>query len=154
MGHIERRHSITLTACVERVFPLFTPLGETLWVEGWNPQFIHPENGETKQGMVFRTGSDEEETLWSCIEWNPAAHHVRYVRVTPRSRFGFVDVKCRDAGSAQTEAFIAYTFTALTDAGRSYLGDLSESAFRQMIEDWKVKINNWLQRGEIVAQVA
>lgn len=146
MDHIERRHGITLAGPLDRVFPLFTPLGETLWVEGWTPEFLHPKSGETVRGMVFRTGHGEEETLWACVDWNPAAHHVRYARVTPRSRFGFVEVTCRAASAGQTQAAVAYTFTALTDAGRAYLADLNEDAFARMIEDWRTKIDGWLAK--------
>ncbi|TIP26593.1 MAG: hypothetical protein E5X67_19455 [Mesorhizobium sp.] len=32
-NHLERSHSIVLSGPVDRVFPLFTPIGETLWVD-------------------------------------------------------------------------------------------------------------------------
>jgi hypothetical protein len=55
MDHVELRHSIVLSGSIDRVFPLFTPAGEKLWVEGWDPEFLHPTSGETCEGMVFRT---------------------------------------------------------------------------------------------------
>jgi hypothetical protein len=73
------------------------------------------------------------------------AHRIRYVRVTPDSRFGFVEVACRPTADGGTEASIAYTFTALSTAGRSYLSELTEDAFAQMIEGWKLRIEAWLQ---------
>jgi hypothetical protein len=36
MDHVERRHSIVLSGSIDCVFPLFTPAGEKLWVEGWD----------------------------------------------------------------------------------------------------------------------
>src|SRR5918994_4414647 len=138
MNYLERRHNIALAGTIDRVFPLFTPIGETLWVDGWNPEFLHPKSGETREGMIFRTGVDEEETLWACIEWNPSAHRVRYARVTPTSRFGFVEVICHEVSAGQTEASVAYTFTALTEHGRSHLADLTDSAFTRMIEEWRL----------------
>jgi hypothetical protein len=144
MDHIERRHSIALTGSIDRVFPLFTPIGETLWVDGWNPEFLLPKDGETREGMIFRTGAGKEETLWTCTEWNPGDHRVRYARVTPGSRFGFVEVKCREGASGNTEASVEYSFTALTEKGRSYLAELTEEAFARMIEEWRVRINQWL----------
>lgn len=143
-SHLERSHSIVLSGPVDRVFPLFTPIGETLWVEGWDPEFLYPQGGETRQGMVFRTAHGDETTLWACADWDPTAHRVRYVRVTPDSRFGFVEVACRSAVGGGTEASIAYTFTALNAAGESYLSELTEDAFAHMIETWKVRIDAWL----------
>ncbi len=144
MNHLERRHSIVLEAPIARVFPLFTPLGEKLWVDGWNPEFLYPANGETSDGMVFRTRHGEEETLWACVEWDPAVHRVRYARVTPTSRFGFVEVMCRETDANCTEATVAYAFTALTPGGQSYLSDMTEAAFARMIEEWKKRLNQWL----------
>ena len=145
MKHLERRHDIVLDGSLDRVFPLFTPIGETLWVDGWQPEFLHPEDGETSKGMVFRTRHGEEETLWTCVDWDPAGHRVRYVRVTPVSRFGFVEVTCREAGPGCTQASVAYTFTALTPVGQSYLSDLTEDAFAGMIDGWQTSINAWLR---------
>lgn len=144
-NHLERSHSIVVSGPVDRVFPLFTPIGETLWVDDWNPEFLHPQNGETHLGMVFRTAHGDETTLWACTDWDPVAHRIRYVRVTPDSRFGFVEVACRPAADGGTEVSIAYTFTALSTAGRSYLSELTEDAFAQMIEGWKLRIDAWLQ---------
>ncbi|MBZ9846474.1 hypothetical protein LB565_00475 [Mesorhizobium sp. CA14] len=143
-SHLERSHRIDLAGPIERVFPLFTPMGETLWVDGWNPEFLHPRDGETQEGMVFRTGHGDELTLWACTDWQPKEHRVRYARVTPGSRFGFVEVTCLDNGPDGTQASIAYTFTALGEEGQSYLSKLTEDAFRDMIETWKVEINAWL----------
>lgn len=145
MKHLERRHDIVLDGPLDRVFPLFTPIGEKLWVDGWQPEFLHPEDGETSEGMVFRTRHGEEETLWACVDWDPAGHRVRYARVTPASRFGFVEVTCREAGAGRTEASVAYKFTALTPDGQSHLADLTEAAFAGMIDGWKTSINAWLR---------
>ena len=147
-NHLERRHSIDLAGPIERVFPLFTPIGETLWVEGWDPEFLHPSDGETQEGMVFRTSHGDESTLWACTDWQPREHRVRYARVTPGSRFGFVEVSCRDTGSESTQASIAYTFTALCENGASYLSELTQDTFIEMIESWKVGINIWLSKNK------
>ncbi|WP_343712037.1 SRPBCC family protein [Inquilinus sp.] len=144
MDHLERCHAIVLAGPVDRVFPLFTPAGETLWAEGWDPEFLHPASGDIMDGMVFRTRHHGETTLWACIDWNPESHRVRYVRVTPSSRFGFVEVVCREAPGGRTEATIAYTYTALSPQGRVHLAELSEAAFTRMIEDWRNRIDRLL----------
>lgn len=147
MTHIERQHSIVIAAPVARVFPLFTPLGEKLWISGWDPEFLHPASGETHDGMVFRTGAGSETTLWACVNFEPAAYRVRYVRVTPASRFGFVEVVCREVSSEQTEATVGYAFTALNESGETYLAGLTEEAFPAMIDGWKGMIERWLAGG-------
>ena len=143
-GHIERRHRIVLDGPVDRVFPLFTPAGEKAWAEGWDPEFLHPADGETREGMVFRTRHGGEITLWSCVDWQPIAHRVRYARVTPASRFGFVEVTCRALADGRTEANVTYTYTALEPEGRAHLEALSEAAFTRMIDGWRPAIDRCL----------
>ena len=134
--HIERSHTITVPLPIARAFPLFTPKGEMEWVDGWAPDFLHPANGETQAGMVFTTAADGVTTLWACTDWSPDAHRVRYVRVTPGNRFGFVEVHCTAEGQS-TRVEVGYQFTALSPEGEAYLAELTPSAFTDMIEEWK-----------------
>jgi hypothetical protein len=65
---------------------------------------------------------------------------VRYARVTPTSRFGFVDVVCRAVGSDRTEVAVGYDYTALTAAGEAFLVDFDAARFAAMIDGWRVEI--------------
>ncbi|MBN8534361.1 MAG: hypothetical protein J0L51_09735 [Rhizobiales bacterium] len=134
---VTRQHIIDIPLPVEEAFPLFTPLGEMRWIDEWQPVFIHPASGETEEGMVFRTGEGDEETIWSCIEWRPEIHHVRYARVTPASRFAHVSVRCAGTAPNRTNVMVRYEMTALTGHGREKLAALTEEAFRASIEGWK-----------------
>ena len=151
MKHLEHRHVITLAGPLERVFPLFTPRGEIDWVPDWSPQFLYPADGVPVEGMVFRTGAGEEVTLWACADWQPAAHRVRYARVTPASRFGFVEVTCGALDPARTQASVAYAFTALSEVGEAYLESLTAEAFVSMIEGWRESIDAFLGAPAVAA---
>ena len=144
--HLELRRSITLKGAAGKVFSLFTPAGETLWVEGWVPEYLHPPHGITQKGMIFRTSHGDEVTLWACTEWDPDALHVTYARVTPTSRFGFVDVSCRPLDDRTTEAVIVYSFTALNEAGESFLAHMTPSAYDALMDDWQSAINRYLDK--------
>lgn len=110
------------------------------WIDDWRPDFIYPEDGETEQGMVFRTGSGPEETLWSCIEWQPETYFVRYARVTPASRFAHIAVQCRAVTPESARVEVHYTMTALNAAGEAILAKTTAEAFSAGIEDWKMLI--------------
>lgn len=147
--HIKRSHAIVLNAAVQNLFPLFTPAGEKLWVEEWDPAFLYPPSGETREGMVFTTDHGNEKTYWSLIEFDPERCYARYARVTPTSRFGLVEVRCEAAGPRQTRAAVTYTFTALTEAGNAYIEEFTEEHYRQMIDSWQAQINACLLRAEM-----
>lgn len=140
MKRIERTHTIKIPLPVEIAFPLFTPRGEMAWIDDWQPRFIYPPDGETCEGMVFTTGADAEETFWSCIEWAPEVHRVRYARVTPASRFAHVAVRCEPHDSGSTQVHVRYEMTALMPSGEALLAQTTPEAFRASIEGWKTLI--------------
>ena len=144
MRHLERTHTIYFEVPVARAFPLFTPLGEALWIDGWHPQFLHPADGTTCENMVFRTGTGDQETLWTCSEWNPS-YLVRYVRVTPSARFGFVEVRGHALSPHRSQFQITNRYVALNEAGQAELASLTEPAFARMIDGWQTLIGTWLR---------
>lgn len=135
--HVERRHAFRLDRPIETVLGLFTPRGEEAWVAGWAPDHLHPADGTTGEGMVFRTRHGGEETLWACVLWQPERHRVRYVRVTPVSRLAFVDVRCRAIDTAVTEVTVGYDITALAADGERVIAETTEARFAEQIEDWR-----------------
>ena len=65
---ITKSATIILNADITAVFPLFGPIEEKKWAEGWNPKILHPENTLIEEGMVFVTISSAEketESLWA-----------------------------------------------------------------------------------------
>jgi hypothetical protein len=145
-GHVHRVHDIEIDAPVADVFPLLTPAGEELWVAGWTPVYLYPRSRETQKGMVFTTGEGADLTLWSVADYDPERHAARYVRVTPASRFGYVEVLCDGIGATWTRVRVAYTYTALTDAGNAFIDQFTEESYRAMIEEWRGLIGAHLRR--------
>ena len=132
----ERSHEITVDRPFSEAMPLFTPKGEESWVPGWEPDYISPESGETCEEMLFVTSHGDETTFWTCVDWQPEVGHVRYLRLTPASRVGFVDVQCRADGPDKTHVRIVYQLHALSHSGRAYLDEMTQGVFVEMIDQW------------------
>lgn len=144
--HVEHRHRIVLALAVEEAFALFTPKGEETWAPGWAPEYLFPADGKTCQGMVFRTFHGGETTLWGCVDYRPQEHRVRYARVSPETRFAFVEVACRAIGPATTEVEVGYAQTAVSPAGAAMLAETTEAAFAAAIDGWRAEIEAALAR--------
>lgn len=138
--HIERRHAIVVPLPLDNAFPLFTPAGERLWLAEWQPEFLHPADGRTETGMVFRTGHGGEETLWSCIEFAPEQHRIRYVRVSPATRFVTLAIQCAESPPVGTRVEITYAMTALTPEGTQMLEAITPQDFANSLDQWAEKI--------------
>jgi len=129
-------HEIVVERPIDEAFPLFTPKGEEDWVPGWKPVYFAPESGETQKDMLFATGENAERTWWTCLEWDPERHRVRYLRLTPDSRAAFVEVNCQARNSGSTMVAVSYDVQALGKAGEAYMDEMTDEAFAEMIGEW------------------
>lgn len=140
----EFTHAIGLDAEIGRAFPLFTPLGEIAWIPGWDPTFVFPEDGRTGPGLVWTTEHGENFTLWSCLDWQPEAHRVRYVRIVPARMLALLTVACRVAGPGRTEVVVSHVMTALTPAGEAEFASMTAASYAETIEGWRRMAQTWL----------
>lgn len=144
-AHVTAEHSIVVPLSADEAFPLFTPEGERLWIEDWNPHYFYPANGETIVGMVFTTSHGDETTYWTLVDFENAARKARYSRVTPGSHSVIVEVKCEATGAEEARVTVRYTLTALSEAGNTTIAAFVEG-YAAMIEDWRTKILTYLER--------
>lgn len=142
---ITASHSIRINLPIRQCQMLFTPAGEELWLDGWQPRYLHPSDGRTVQGMVFATGSGTEATVWFLSEFSRNPHRARYARVTPASRWGFVDVECAPMGDDATQVSVRYEMQALDPAAQAQLKDYEAEPFAAMIDNWKSRIDARLE---------
>jgi hypothetical protein len=142
-----RAATIRLAAPPDLVFPLFTPLGEKLWVEGWDPLIIYPPDGHAENGAVFTThGHDDSDTVWVMTQFEPDRHQATYVRVSQHSHVATIAVQCVAEGTANTSATLTYTFTGLTAHGNEYVDTFSEQHYHEWLQQWELAINHYLEQ--------
>ncbi|MEK8033457.1 SRPBCC family protein [Ideonella sp. DXS29W] len=130
------RHRIAVNAPIADAFMFFTPAGEERWVQGWQPTYLSPPDGRTEAGMVFTTGEGAERTIWLMVDFDRTQHRSRYVRCTPASRTGTVEVRCSALSTERTEVEVVYDMTALDADGSASLDAYEGRAFVEMIDGW------------------
>ena len=139
--------AITLAADPSRVFPLFTPLGEKAWAEGWEPRILFPADGAPQAGAVFTTNhSPQGESIWTMIACDPASLYLTYLRVTPEVQVALIEVQCEDVHDGTTRAAVTYTLTGLSAAGNEKLAQLT-AHHQHDIASWEQAINFYLAHG-------
>jgi hypothetical protein len=140
--HETRSAAIRLDAAPERAFAMFTPLGERAWAQGWDPEFLHPLDGEACAGSVFITRAAGVETIWTTIAHDPPSR-AAYSRVTPGLHAVIVEVRLRSSDDGGTLADVSYALTALTPAGNDAVAEMAEG-FDGWMEEWETSINRAL----------
>ncbi len=148
---VSRTQTICLSALPERVFPLFEPIGEKAWAEGWEPQMLFPASGVAEPGTVFTTRNSEgNESIWTMSVYDPVNFHLAYLRTTPGSLVGQIDIHCQEESDGTTGASVTYTFTALSEDGNEFTARFTEAHYQAMMADWERAINHYLAHGQVL----
>ena len=126
--------SVRLPPGCEAALFLFTPRGERLWADGWDPQFPAPADDDTEPGTVFETVTGSQRTTWVVCAREPG-RSVRYARVVQGRNAGTVTVTLDDAGSATVD----YDLTALSDAAATDLAQFA-AHYAQYLQHWEEAI--------------
>jgi hypothetical protein len=126
--------SVRLPPGCEAALFLFTPRGERLWADGWDPQFPAPADDDTEPGTVFETVTGSQRTTWVVCAREPG-RSVRYARVVQGRNAGTVTVTLDDAGTATVD----YDLTALSDAAAADLAQFA-AHYAQYLQHWEEAI--------------
>src|SRR5688572_3425603 len=115
---IKRSAVLTVHGKIENVFPLFGPIREKEWTEGWEPEILY-RSGDVlvEEHMIFQTNGhdDEGKYTWVITQYRPEKYLIEYSVSTPE-RIWFIRVSCKDFKET-TEVTVSYTYTGLTADG-------------------------------------
>ncbi|MGO9964028.1 MAG: SRPBCC family protein [Acidimicrobiales bacterium] len=104
----------------EQAFMMFTPSGERIWADGWDPSFPSPAADETEPGTVFQAEHGGRASLW-IVARRERDKSIAYVTTTPGERCGLVTVICESSANG-TQATVSYDLTALGPGAEAGLG--------------------------------
>lgn len=138
--HVTRSGTFHLPAAPGRALEFFSPEGERDWAPDWSPEYVYPADGRLQPGLVFRTASGGEPTLWLLLRFDTLTFEAQYVRIVPGSRLGTVTVSCKPTGARETAVTVTYELTALSAAGNRALDALSPAAYEAMLSSWQTSI--------------
>jgi hypothetical protein len=151
--HARRTGSIHLDAPIAEVFPLFGPVREAEWAEGWH---IEPLYALTplleEEGAVFQTRQHGDAiTVWIILRFDRDRHEVEYARVTPGLHAVTIEIACAPSAGG-TEAMVTYTLTGLSEAGNAFIErEFSEEGYPHMLGQWEQAITHRLKTGHLLA---
>ena len=132
--------SVRLPPGYEPAWFLFTPRGERLWAEGWDPLFPAPADDDTEPGTVFETAHGQQRTTWVVCAREPG-RSVRYARIAHGRDAGTVTVTLDDAtGPGESRvATVEYDLTALSAEAAGGLARFA-AGYSQFLRHWEEAI--------------
>ncbi len=138
-----RSLELTINGPVEKVFPLFTPEGETHWIPTWKWTPLYPAGKETVRDMVFRT---EADTLWTLAVYEPPRRSV-YVHTSP-DVLARIEVVCTPIDTNHTNMKITWVLTAVSEHGQTVIEHHdTEEHYAERKTNWK----KWLDEYAVKA---
>jgi len=149
---ISRTAEITLNSNIERVFPLFGPIEEKKWADGWNPVVLYPASEKLEEGMVFITPAQagrESKYSWIVSGYQPEIHFVEYI-VSTANRYWVIKIKCDSLSDTGTKATVTYTFTGMSSLGNRINKHALEQMYRMNLKDREDEINQYLKTGKML----
>ena len=153
---VARTGTVTIPTPASRALPLFEPLGEKAWADGWDPEILYPRSAGVPEapaspGMVFRThAAGEPPTIWVLALHDAAALVVEYATVTPGHRIGRIRVELEPAGEQRSRARVTYDFRALSARGAAYVEGFTEEQYAARMARWEKAIGHYLATGRIL----
>ena len=145
---VRRSGEILLEGPPDEIFPLFGPVREAEWAEGWSIEALFPANGQVVEGMVFRTEfHGGRKLIWSVSLLDPSRRIIRYTTFLADDYTGQIEIRCEAAGS-KTRAIVTYTWTSLGPEGEKRVAEATEQQHQHRLAQWQAAINHLRQTGK------
>ena len=83
---LSKTRTITLNGPMKKVFPLFGPIEEMKWADGWSPEIVFSNSGGVEKHLVFKTephhAHEETDYTWIVSRYEPERAHIEYTVFT------------------------------------------------------------------------
>jgi hypothetical protein len=145
---VTRTYVQKLQASPEEVFPLLCPVRETEWVDGWDPLVVYSRCGLAEPDSVFLTGNEEPDSVWVITNRDSDNFEMEIIKVTPWTTVAKITISLRQSEQSGTDATVTYTYTALSEAGKDFINNYTESFYAEFMRYWETRINDYLSSKE------
>jgi hypothetical protein len=148
---ISQTATIRLKGRFDQIFPLFGPVREKDWAEGWDPHILFSNSDNIEEHMVFQTHShlDDEKGVytWTVSTFVPEEGKIEYT-IFAETRLWWIMILCEEESEGEhCKATITYTFVGLTKLGNDRNAMALTTMYKHDLKDWELAINHYLETG-------
>jgi hypothetical protein len=147
---VTRSHTQTINGTPADIFPLYCPVKEALWCEGWDPQVVYTDTGVAEPDCVFVTADGESEAVWYVTRQDPARGRVEMIKHTPGMTMVKLRIALEPVSAETTRVTISYSYTSLSPAGDKVLEAFTAECYQTMIAAWETAMNHYLETGTLL----
>lgn len=151
---VTRSYSQTIQGSPEEIFPLYCPVKEAHWCEGWDPSVVYTESGVVEPDCVFVTSDGTVESAWFVTRHDPGQGRVEMIKHTPGETFVKLEITLKPVSARTTRAAITYSYTSLGPVGDKVLAAFTAKSYTAMMAAWEAAMNHYLKTGEMLTGLA
>jgi hypothetical protein len=136
----------------EQLFPLFCPVREYDWLDGWECEMVYSVSGFAEHGCVFRHDIGMGVETWVVSRYEPN-HAISFVRVLEGFWTVLMETSLIPVSPTTTTVKVRYTFTALSQKGASILEEgKTLEAHRRRTNQLAAMTDHYLRTGKKLIQ--
>ena len=150
MSRVRHTETFEVAQPAKRLFPLFSPEGETRWVPGWTYENVMGTS-DLHENYVFLTKAHDHsstEAVWIVNRYEPGDYLVRFYKVEAGDKVGIVTVQCFQKGDALTHVEVTYEYIGLSERGDEFIRGFTTEAYREFIAEWKILLEDYFRRAD------
>ncbi len=140
----------TIEGTPEVIFPLYCPVKEAEWCEGWDPVAVYTTSGVVEPECVFTTEDNGIESAWFVTVYDNKQGLVEMIKHTPGVTISKLTISIEPICQQTTRAIISYGFTSLSKAGDEVLKEFTKENYNTSMAAWEKAMNHYLKTGEIL----
>jgi hypothetical protein len=149
---VTRTASFELAATPDRVFPLFGPIDEAKWAEGWAIEVIYSPQPSPAAGMVFATRQHgNPQLLWTVAELDAANYKIVYVTYLADDSIGRLEIICRKSSPSSTTVTVTHSRVGLSETGNRHAERYTQEKHQAQLQAWQHAITYYLKTGRRLA---
>lgn len=151
---IEMRITHRIEGEPEQVFPLFCPVREYEWLEGWECDLLYTETGRVENNCVFMTELPERgRGTWLVSRYELENFLVEYVIFYPELYTEKIDIKVKTNNDDGTSnVYWRRTYTGLTPQGNEFIKEHTGEPLRKRMNFIYQSLNHYVKTGERLEQ--
>jgi hypothetical protein len=139
MSKVKHTAAFEITQPIKKVFPLFSPEGEKLWVPGWDYENILGTT-DLHEDYVFLTKNHDHastEAIWLVKRYEPESYLVQFYKVETGEKIGVITVQCTEVSEVRTKIQVTYEYIGLSEKGNEFISKFSASEYKDFIGEWE-----------------
>lgn len=140
----------TIKGTIEEIFPLYCPVKEALWTEGWDPKVVYSKSGTVEPECIFITEDNGLEAAWFVTVYDLEQGRVEMIKHTPGLTISKLKIIVEKISDKTTRALISYGITSLSNSGDDGLKEFTKENFDISMDAWEKAMNHYLKTGKML----